>query len=452
MNEYTDFFFKTISKHARDKYFQMVLNYFNNNSINILEIGCARRLEMDESNNPAKEMDGWSSLFWANYIKNNGGSLTIIDTELEALANCKTLLSDFINEINVNFILDDGLNHINNSYDLIFLDGSDSIIECLKQFEKIDKNKTSVLLDDAHLKGVLVRAKYKENKIDWNVNNEGHLMCFYPSVKLQNKSGINQNIVNSTNEEFDKNIINEVGETGRILVIEKNGEKIVIATPYSNNRNFEVLKWHKKIFNHFRFPINYFTFPAQQGMSHGMAVENFIRRTIHIADYYLIFDMDCIPLIPNFIDLVYSKICDKITLYGGVSQSNHKKGLDGTFNHPYIALANMFFSKELYLKCGCPTLSDHLERSDNGEEFTYRCEELGFCVSQLWPKFVEGLTDEECKELNMDIKYKFSNVGNGMKFGFGTNYSNVLYHQFCAPAKRHVPMFINKCKEVLNLK
>ena len=450
MNKYYEYWQKTLGQHARDKYFQEVLSYFNNKPINILELGCARRLEMDESNNPAKKMDGWSSLFWAEFIKNNGGSLTIIDTELEALANCKTLLSDFTNEINVNFILDDGLNHINNSYDLVFLDGSDSIIECLKQFEKIDRNKTSVSLDDAHLKGILVRAKYKENRIDWDVNNEGHLMSFYPSLELQNKLNINQNINNNIiNEEFDKNIINEVGETGRILVIEKNGEKIAIFCPYGNNRDKEVVNWHKKVHQFYRVPVNYLLAPFPS-ISHGQVIDHFIRQTAQIVDYWIFLDDDLIYLRNNFVDIIYDKIKDKETLWGLSGQSNHLKGPNGEFSHPYAYGSGMGLSKELYSKLGYPSFDTDNKYSDTAEQLTYACERLGYNICLVWPSNVLGVTEEECIKHEIPLEHKKVPLGQ-FCFGFGTTYGqNLAFHTMSAPLERHKPMFINKCKEVLN--
>lgn len=139
------------SVNDRDKVFNRVLEGLDKKLVNILEIGAARSLDTS-----AKGGDGWSSLFWAEYIACYGGSLTIVDINNDNLNNCKTLLSDYTN-INVKFICGDGLDYIDNTYDIIYLDGSDDPYEMLKQFNKIDRKKTLILCDDFHGKGSILR-------------------------------------------------------------------------------------------------------------------------------------------------------------------------------------------------------------------------------------------------------------------------------------------------------
>lgn len=183
MNQYYNFYKSTLGKHARDPFFLQTLDFFDKKPLNILELGSSRRLDIGSHNN-VKEMDGLSTLFWCDYLLGFGGKLTVIDISQEAIYNCQNITSDFIDKININFIIGDGLNYINDDIDLLFLDGSDSPYEALTQFQKANKQKTSILCDDAHVKGVIIRNLYKDC-LTWDVNRMGHLMCFYPSILLQ---------------------------------------------------------------------------------------------------------------------------------------------------------------------------------------------------------------------------------------------------------------------------
>lgn len=144
------------SVNDRDKVFNNILDSLNKKPVNILEIGAARSLDTS-----AKGGDGWSSLFWAEYIACYGGSLTIVDINDDNLNNCKTLLSHYTN-IDIKFICGDGLNYINDSYDIIYLDGSDDPQEMVNQFNKIDRTKSIILCDDFHGKGVTLRKIHKD--------------------------------------------------------------------------------------------------------------------------------------------------------------------------------------------------------------------------------------------------------------------------------------------------
>ncbi len=182
MNKYYKFWENNAKKYARSPVFEQVLSFFEGKTLNILEIGCSRRLEI-EGNNDFIRGDGGSSFFWADYVNKFDGSLQIVDVSEEALNNCKTLLSDFIPNSNISFFYGDGKNYINESFDLIFLDGSDSPVEALIQFNKINSQNTSVLLDDFHTKGRIIKQNNK-NAIIFRVNQEGHEMGFYPSQNL----------------------------------------------------------------------------------------------------------------------------------------------------------------------------------------------------------------------------------------------------------------------------
>lgn len=450
MNKYYTYWQETLGKNDRDNTFLEVLSYFNNKALNILEIGSIRNLNMEEG----KGGDGYSTLFFCDYVKKNGGSITTIDSNLEAVVNCKQIVSDFINDINIAFIVGDGKEYINEAFDLVLLDGGDSFVECLQQFEKINRENTSVLIDDFHMKGILIKAKYRNYKL-FQVN-DGHQMAFYPSKQLQNNknlvsnndSNIIQNFLEKKKVEFDSSIINIVHETNQLKAIPLNNERLVIAVFYGENRDSEFLTYHKKVYSHFKIPINYVKCPFP-GISHGAAIDNFVKSSINIVDYWVFTDVDCIPLFPAFVDFIYDKIRDKRTVFGLAHQSNHKIGPNGTVFHPYCGTGLHAISKELYLRLGSPTYDDKISRSDTSEEVTYKAEELGYATYIIWPSKTEGMTDEECKKHGIDPVYKTSKLGNGPIFGMGTTYCDLFYHSMCMIIPRSKDLFINECKKVL---
>lgn len=135
---------------GRGPIFDFVTRTFSG-PMKILEIGSIRDLSEG-----AVGGDGWSTFWWADYILKNGGELTVVDINARAIENCQTALSDFVDKIPVNFHIGDGLPFISDSYDFIYLDGSDCPREMLNQFVGIDRSKTRVLCDDFHSKGVML--------------------------------------------------------------------------------------------------------------------------------------------------------------------------------------------------------------------------------------------------------------------------------------------------------
>ena len=123
-------------------------------------------------------------MFWADYISRCGGSLTIVDIDETNLSNCKILLRDFANDKNsIRFILGDGYNYIDSSFDFIYLDGSDDPAEMVRQFEKIDRSKTLILCDDFHTKGSALRVTHPD--FQSIMANESHEMALYEPVPAQ---------------------------------------------------------------------------------------------------------------------------------------------------------------------------------------------------------------------------------------------------------------------------
>ena len=173
MNKYYQYFKSTEA--PRDYVFENVKKILSGRPAKIMEIGCARDVSFT-----SRTSDGCSSYFWFEYIESFGGQLDIFDISQDALDNCKQLFEG-MNLTNVNFICDNALNHIDNDYDLIFLDGSDCPEEMLNQFEKIDRTKSMIFCDDFDSKGSIVSVKYPNYILFYNKNTR-HVMALYPRI------------------------------------------------------------------------------------------------------------------------------------------------------------------------------------------------------------------------------------------------------------------------------
>lgn len=220
-----------------------------------------------------------------------------------------------------------------------------------------------------------------------------------------------------------------------IELIEKSGETIFPFLVYGNNRSSKILEYHKKVYSHFGMPMNYFEF-GFPNISHGAALNFIINQTIDdmCPDYYLITEIDSIFLREDALDDLFDKVKDHRTISGGLHNSNHLTKADGTTNRPYISPSMHLISRELYDKLGRPTY-DHGGDCDCAEAVTAAAQAKGYCIAGIWPREV--------------IRPDY-NLGNGLKFGFGTTYGDYYYHQMNAGDSDHESSFIAKCEEVLN--
>lgn len=184
MNKYYQKFREQASLGSRDPVFiQVLYNWLNKlDSINILNIGSERDLAVE-----SRAGDGWANFYWAEFVQYKGGKLTIVDNDTKAIFACQLMLGDFVGKIDINFITDSGLNHFNQPYNFVYLDGPDDNNFTLECMQKIDKEKCSVLIDDANNGGKadLVKATYPNY---WLFPcNYIHELIFYPSTELKKK-------------------------------------------------------------------------------------------------------------------------------------------------------------------------------------------------------------------------------------------------------------------------
>ncbi len=171
MNYYKQF---KEGKGNRDSIFRDILAKFNNQPINVLEIGAMR-----DPN--GRSGDGFSSFFFAEYIKTYGGKLIVCDIDPNAIACCATLIGDYYNLIE--YYVCSGIDCLKANqqhFDLILLDGSDNPNEMLEEYELC--RAKYIICDDFSTKGLLLRQKYPDFRL-YKWNGYGHEVAIYGEHK-----------------------------------------------------------------------------------------------------------------------------------------------------------------------------------------------------------------------------------------------------------------------------
>lgn len=195
-----------------------------------------------------------------------------------------------------------------------------------------------------------------------------------------------------------------------------------VVTFYDDNINPELVRMQKKIFDHFGIPID----QIKTTLSHPDAIDNYLLTADW--DFITIFDIDCIPLNNEVVDMALIMVMDGRTIYGAAQKASHIPG-----SEKYIGPSFISFSKRVYDFIGWPSFKE-TEHGDVGSQLTYQSP-FDVRLVFLYPYSVEKI---------------MWNLDNGYKFGYGTNYENIVYHGFESNANHHsTKMFINKCREIL---
>lgn len=170
MNPYYEYFLS--SKGNRDLVFEDCFKRLGGAPLYCLEIGAARNLDFR-----SRQSDGWSSFHFYSYIKKYGGHLTICDIDSYAIDQCKKLFINSDLEL-VKFVNQDGLQLINDKYNLIYLDGSDNPADMVLQISMINVFKQMILCDDFHTKGSSAKGVY-DKYISYKWRGHEHEMALY---------------------------------------------------------------------------------------------------------------------------------------------------------------------------------------------------------------------------------------------------------------------------------
>lgn len=200
----------------------------------------------------------------------------------------------------------------------------------------------------------------------------------------------------------------------------------------SKDLNPDISLFQRKVFTHFNLNINQIEgisfSEVDKYREHGQYMMDIINTLDH--EYFIFFDVDCIPLNILFLKQILSDIIDNNTLSGAIGCANHINKND-IYVHPCF----FGFSKKLYEDCGRSDLK-FFNYGDTGQKFTHDCRLYNKrCV--FWDI---TRSDDDIWEISPLNK----------KFGHGTIFDNKIYHQFEIRDTSQQMNFINKCNNVIN--
>lgn len=203
----------------------------------------------------------------------------------------------------------------------------------------------------------------------------------------------------------------------------------MIVTFYNSKINPEFPKLQKRVFEKFNQNIN--QIKIDNWVSHGEHVDEFLRDINNEDEIIVLFDIDCVPLNSEIIPKAMKWANENLGIYS-MAQTAPNLG------YPIIhaAPAFMVFSIKTYNFLGKPSFKTN-KRSDCGAEMTWSAREKGVDVFLLYP------THSELPHT------KVENGQGSIMFGYGTTYSNSIYHAFESRFSSKDNFFLNKCKEIL---
>lgn len=171
MNKYLTHFAATQGN--RDLIYQFFLNLLGKKPATILEVGCARNLDF-----ATRLSDGWSSVFFAQYVQAFGGQHIVVDVSRESLDNCRAILEGI--ESKTTFFQMTGAEALK-AYapDAVLLDGSDDPNEMVVEMSLIKPN-VPTLCDDFHTKGAAI-ARLRNDYLLFGYEKHSHRMALFNS-------------------------------------------------------------------------------------------------------------------------------------------------------------------------------------------------------------------------------------------------------------------------------
>lgn len=203
--------------------------------------------------------------------------------------------------------------------------------------------------------------------------------------------------------------------------------KIEFNSLHWDNVDKDMLQAHKRVMQHFNFPVNYHNI----NMNHGQWMGQVIGESS--SDVIVIIEPDCIPLNRvNLLKCIYYAY-NNDTFVGIAQVSNHIPPK----SHIYAAPGFFCIRKSVYERLGRPSFSE-TRRSDTAEELCYIAEEKGIRYRALLPTHFE-------KEPSEGL-WPLSNLG---YYGIGTVFDNTVYHLYQSRMAENIELFVKRCDEVV---
>jgi hypothetical protein len=202
--------------------------------------------------------------------------------------------------------------------------------------------------------------------------------------------------------------------------------KIGVYSLYFNNSNTIYKDYQKKIFDKFNIKLNQIAGYDEFGFDGHANFMNDIMNQEEV-DYYIFFDIDAFPMVSNFFNIVLERIYNTDTILGIEQRANHLN------EFIYAGPACFCVSKKFYEKLGRPKFNATY-RSDVAGELSHICVEKNHPITFF--KF------NECE-------IELWNLNDKVKFGIGSNYENIIYHNFLSLSSHSVDIFIKNADKIL---
>jgi len=208
-------------------------------------------------------------------------------------------------------------------------------------------------------------------------------------------------------------------------------QKVFVCSLYCKNINERVVKSHKKVYSHFKIPVNYYYLKSA---SHGSWM-NEIFKTVD-ADVYLFTDIDCVPITRNS----YEKSVNFAIRHNYFTGPAQCTNCINERYHTYAAPSFLCISKKMYNSLGRPNcLNNNI--SDTGQNIT-RAAEKKLVRYRLWyPSCFEQVPQEGL--------WRLSGYG---YYGIGTVFGDLqIYHLFqTVRSPQHISLFEKQCDNIIN--
>jgi hypothetical protein len=137
----------------RDYVFKNILKLYENKTTNIFQLGAIETFD----NWLFRIGSGWSDIWFGPHVQKYGGTFSVADISLDHLANSNLMSKQL--SYNVDLYHGNGIEYLDDKYDIYYLDGSNDPRETLEQFKKIlsfNKKNIHILVDDFAIKGISI--------------------------------------------------------------------------------------------------------------------------------------------------------------------------------------------------------------------------------------------------------------------------------------------------------
>lgn len=199
-----------------------------------------------------------------------------------------------------------------------------------------------------------------------------------------------------------------------------NGKKVGIYSSYGSNIDQSVIDAQAKVFEAFGRKVNQIKWEGRHP-----AFLDYIVQTEEV-DFFMFFDIDAIPLRADFLEEMICRA--EGGLVGAEQISVHIS------DHVFAASFAFCISRESYEKLGRPSF-EITPRSDCAQEITHIAQEMGVKVDLI--KFSKCIKE-----------HYYWKLLDGRKYGYGSFYEDLIFHNFEARHSLFLDFFLDKCDEI----